>query len=708
MPGNQLLFTGVGMLRFRLAFLSAAIAAVAVSLTGCGHGSKAGLPPVNSPAHTTGAVRPTVVYAAVQSVPDEEAAQMEADRASGTTAYLASVKTLNAIVTQPAGATYDADDGNYYVVAQNPNGFNQSEILRINKTGATSTLATLSNQAVGIAYVHANHTFYVTGTSSSYEPAIFAVTKLGAVSTVAGGTTNGHTDGTGSAASFTTPTGITLDGADGALYIVDGDRVRRMTTAGAVTTLTPASSLGISGSYYGTSGGIVWDKTDHNFYVADSNGDVIRRVTAAGAVKTLAGECVTGGYFFGCAYLQRDGKGSQALFAGPTGIAADPTDGSLYVADYGNNEIRHVTLTGVVTTFAGNGLNQDVDGAGMRAQLNGPKQMTLGPNGLFVTEVGQATQFSGVRTVTITGTVPPPLTSRVALINTARPAAPLNTIDWHKTATISPTLWYTETDGHYAGLTTSGLSTEYSVGSSSLGDVVLGTDGTPWIYNSGSNQIINRKADGSVATYSLPGYGYFSTYPDDMALAPSGNIWLSVGTQFDEVTPTGTVTSVAQSNGSSSIAFDGSGDLWAASYNSIIEYSSSGTVLKSYYYPAQHLTTGTDGNIWFTQGDAVGKIDITTGIFTVYPLVTPVPGCTATYGCSRGVATITAGPDGAYWFVEQGPGMIGRITPAGAFTEYQIYDAHRHPFDLAPGPDGNIWFTDTGAEKIGKVNLKGL
>lgn len=46
----------------------------------------------------------------------------------------------------------------------------------------------------------------------------------------------------------------------------------------------------------------------------------------------------------------KDGKGTNALFSYPTGIAIDGQD-NLYIADTGNNAIRKITPCGVVSTF---------------------------------------------------------------------------------------------------------------------------------------------------------------------------------------------------------------------------------------------------------------------------------------------------------------------------------------------------------------------
>src|SRR5690242_1596147 len=68
---------------------------------------------------------------------------------------------------------------------------------------------------------------------------------------------------------------------------------------------------------------------------------------------------------------------------------------------------------------------------------------------------------------------------------------------------------------------------------------------------------------------------------------------------------------------------------------------------------------------------------------------------------------LVSGLDGALWFTEGQTNKIGRITPAGALTEFPVPTADSFPTMLALGPDGNLWFTEGDGGKIGRITPRG-
>jgi len=209
------------------------------------------------------------------------------------------------------------------------------------------------------------------------------VIATGVVTTIAGtADRTGSTDGTGSAARFWGPTGITTDGTN--LYVSDGgnNTIRKVVIAtGVVTTVAGvASSAGsIDGAgntaRFNYPNGITTDGS--NLYVTDTSNHTLRKVViATSVVTTVAGLASTSG--------STDGIGANARFFEPFGIATDGAN--LYVSD--KNSIRKVVIaTGQVTTFAGAaGVAGGSDGIGANASFVNPMGITCDGDSLYVVD----------------------------------------------------------------------------------------------------------------------------------------------------------------------------------------------------------------------------------------------------------------------------------------------------------------------------------
>lgn len=124
-------------------------------------------------------------------------------------------------------------------------------------------------------------------------------------------------------------------------------------------------------------------------------------------------------------------------------------------------------------------------------------------------------------------------------------------------------------------------------------------------------------------------------------------------------------------------------------------------------YDLLGITAGPDGALWVTyssketSGQADGIARITpTGTVSRFPLSHPG-------GRAAGPEGIASGPDGALWFTEAYASKIGRITTAGAITEFTL-PASTIPHSITAGPDGALWFTESGADKIGRITTAGV
>jgi sugar lactone lactonase YvrE len=235
---------------------------------------------------------------------------------------------------------------------------------QLGSTNGTGSAARF-NFPVGLA-VDAAGNLYVADAKNS---TIRMITPTGVVSTHAGAPGQfGSADGAAASARFFLPYGVAVD-TSGNLYVADGGNhsIRKITSAGVVSTL--AGAAGQSGYVDGTGAAArfntPWGITvDRNgvVYVADSENNAIRKITAAGVVTTLAGSA-------GGQSGAQDGAGAAARFNQPRGLAVDAA-GNLYVADQSNSTVRFLTSAGVVSTLAGSpGITAEVDSVGAAARF---------------------------------------------------------------------------------------------------------------------------------------------------------------------------------------------------------------------------------------------------------------------------------------------------------------------------------------------------
>ena len=208
------------------------------------------------------------------------------------------------------------------------------------------------------------------------------ITPAGAVTTLAGSGASTYADGIGNGASFYRPSGLAVDGT-GNVYVADclNNMIRKITPSGVVTTIAGTTTAGHND---GTGSGASFNRPcdlkldpNGNLLVSDWYNHTIRKVTPAGVVTTIAGS-ITPGY--------GDGTGTGASFRNPTGLAIDAA-GNLYISDENNNRIRKMTPQAVVTTIAGTGTATAVNGPGNTATFNQPFGIAVDSTGyVYVAE----------------------------------------------------------------------------------------------------------------------------------------------------------------------------------------------------------------------------------------------------------------------------------------------------------------------------------
>jgi len=263
-----------------------------------------------------------------------------------------------------------------------------------NGTGSAALFSFPNGVAVGGGNVYV---------ADTWNCMIRKITSARVVTTVAGSGAAGNTNGTGSAAQFNYPYGLAAT-STGTIYVADSynREIRKITSASAVTTLAGSATTdgggvgstngtGRAARFFNPNGVTV---TGTTVYVADSNNSTIRKITSTGAVTSFAGTARRPG--------SADGMGSVAQFQYPYGVAADKA-GNVYVADTSNNTIRKITSAGVVTTLAGvAGVIGSADGTGSAARFYYPYAVAVDASGnVYVADTYNFT----VRKITPAGAV---------------------------------------------------------------------------------------------------------------------------------------------------------------------------------------------------------------------------------------------------------------------------------------------------------------
>ena len=271
---------------------------------------------------------------------------------AGSTDGLVGVARFNhpfGVAVDSAGNVYVGDSGNDTIRKITPGGVVTTLAGSAGVAGSLDGTGSAArfNAPLGIAVDSAGNVYV----ADSNNDTIRKVTPGGVVSTLAGlAGVAGSLDGTGGAAQFKVPDGVAVDSA-GNVYVADtgNNTIRKITPGGVVSTL--AGLAGQTGSTDGTGSaarfngptGLTVDGAG-NVYVSDRFNDTIRKITPAGVVTTLVGSAGQAG--------EVDGLGSAIRFNQPSGVALDIA-GNVYVADELGPTIRKLSIpsgnTGTLT-----------------------------------------------------------------------------------------------------------------------------------------------------------------------------------------------------------------------------------------------------------------------------------------------------------------------------------------------------------------------
>ena len=252
------------------------------------------------------------------------------------TGAAARFNTPSGIAVTSLGTVYVADTYNHTVRVVTPEGVVTTLAGLAGNTGSVdgtgNTARFFYPYGVTIDSIGTVHV------ADTFNHTIRRIQAGGVVTTLAGlAGARGTTNSTGAAARFAYPFAIALDNV-GTLYVADSfnHAIRKIDTVGNVSTL--AGNAGAPGTTDGTGVAALFNQpsgltvdSSGNVYVADTYSNTIRRVTSVGVVTTMAGFAGSAG--------SADGVGSAARFTQPFGIVVDAA-GVIFIADTRNHTIR--------------------------------------------------------------------------------------------------------------------------------------------------------------------------------------------------------------------------------------------------------------------------------------------------------------------------------------------------------------------------------
>jgi sugar lactone lactonase YvrE len=539
----------------------------------------------------------------------------------GGPATAAQLNNPTSVAVDAAGNLYIADTGNYRVRKVSASGVISTVAgdgtLGYGGDGGPATSAQISAGGVAVdttgnLYIADSINFSLPPNDSLPNNRIRKVTAGGVISTVAGNGTSGFSGdgGPATSAQFAYPGGIAVD-TEGNLYIADtgNSRIRKVSGGGVISTVAGNGAFGFSGDGGPATSaeldqpGGVAVDAMGNLYIADTVNYRVRRVSVSGVISTVAGNGRGG-------YSGDGGPANSAELDKPGNVAVDAT-GNLYIADYNNGRIRKVNAGAIISTVAGKGTAAGYSGDGgpaTSAQLNEPRNVAVDATGnLYIADTGN----DRIRKVTAGGTI-----STVARLNFPQRIA----ID------AAGNLYVADTNNHLIRKVTA--------------DGVISTVA--------GNGTFGFSGDGGPATSAQ------LDNPQGVAMDTVGNLYIADtrNSRIRKVTADGVISTVA---GNGTYGFSGDGG------------------------PATSAQLASPDGVAV---DAAGNLYIADGLNGRIRKVT-----------ADGVISTVAG-NGTYGFSGDG----------GPATSAQL----RNPTSLSVDAAGNLYIADTGNYRVRKVSASGV
>ncbi|MFY9725028.1 MAG: IPT/TIG domain-containing protein [Bryobacteraceae bacterium] len=267
----------------------------------------------------------------------------------------------------------------------------------------------------------------------------------------------------------------------------------------------------------------IWVDSKHNIYIVDKDNDRIRMISTSSIISTVAGSSTAE------VYAGDGGKATQASLNLPNGIAFDSA-GNMYIADTGNNVVRKVNTSGIISTVAGNNASafSGDGGPAIDASLSEPTSLAFDAAGnLYIADSNN---------------------------NCIRIVTPDQNIN-----TFAGQCSYALFEGDGGPATKAKLNKPYSVAVDAYGNVFISDTENERVREVTPDGIINTIAgNGTAGFQDGPALQAEFYSPSGIALDASGNIYVAdkTNTRIRKILPGGTVVTIA---GNGSFGYSGNG-----------------------------------------------------------------------------------------------------------------------------------------------------
>jgi uncharacterized protein (TIGR03437 family) len=564
------------------------------------------------------------------------------------------------------------------------------------------------------------------------------------IQTVAGSDLVGD-GGSALAAFFSQTEGIAVDG-HGNVYVADAanNRVREIASDGTISTVAGTGISGLAGdggpaiaANLNQPYGLALDAVG-NLYIADLGNARVRKITADGNIQTVAG-----GGSLPASGAALGGSALEAQFTAPRNVTLDP-DGTLYISDFGANIVYRVSPAGILAVLAGTGSPGYTgdSGASVLAQLTAPAGLASDSNGsVYIADSGNncirkvfqgviATVFSVavptgvavssgmvyVAAVSYLGTLANPIGAVASALDVAVDSS------GNVYATTGPFAIEITLAGNVSTIGGNGLGFYFSgdggpASSARLhapAGITLDRVGNIYIADTANNRIRQIAASGAINTIAgtgtagATGDGGPATQanlnaPESIAIDSSGNLYIADtgNNEIREISPAGNISTVLTGlNNPEYVAVDSAGSLYVADTgnNRVLKATPSGSasVLAEALQPAAVMVDGS-GNVWLSEATRISMVTAAGAFSTLADGLQAPRGLALTSNgelliAETGTNLIRSWTSTAGLTTVAGTGAQGYSGDGGPATVAELNAAS----DLAVDSKGVVWVADTG------------